>query len=456
MDRITHLQREIAQREAELADLKAQLALAESQERLSDEHEDEASGWKWPLSRREYDRYSRQMVVPKFGLQGQLKLRKTRVLLVGAGGLGCPAAAYLAGSGVGKIGIVDGDVVDTSNLHRQICHSTGRVGTSKVDSVITFLKELNPDIAYRAHHGHLTTLNARDIVSGYDVVLDCTDHPASRYLVSDICVLLGRPLVSASALQTSGQLMRLNDGPGRGPCYRCVFPRPPPPESVVGCGEGGILGPVVGVMGVLQALEAIKLIVADGGPPPAPPTMLIFSAADPATPFRSVRMRGRRRDCFACGDDARLTLGSLETSMDYVRFCGVRAPVRLLAPEERVSPEEYVVAAARGGHVLIDVRDREPFTLGSIDGSINIPIGRFTSHRVAEGEDAGKLPEWWPADAVPPGAPIYLVCRVGNDSQIAARKLKDLGLDRGGRFIGDIRGGLQAWRETVDPTMPST
>ncbi|EHK50419.1 hypothetical protein TRIATDRAFT_297199, partial [Trichoderma atroviride IMI 206040] len=201
------------------------------------------------------------MIVPNFGLQGQLHVKHARVLVVGAGGLGCPAAAYLAGAGVGTLGLVDGDAVEVSNLHRQVAHSTGRVGMMKVDSAVAYLKGLNPTIIYNAHATHLTPLNAEEIVSQYDLVLDCTDHPTSRYLISDICVLLSKPLVSASAFQTSGQLIVLNNPPGKGPCYRCVFPKPPPPESVVGCGEGGIIGPVVGTMGVLQALEAIKLIV---------------------------------------------------------------------------------------------------------------------------------------------------------------------------------------------------
>jgi adenylyltransferase/sulfurtransferase len=207
------------------------------------------------------------------------------VLIVGAGGLGCPAAAYIAGAGVGTIGIVDGDVVETSNLHRQILHSTAKVGMKKVDSAISFLTSyclpslfyfyntyrlcrLNPNLRYIAHGEHLTPQNAREIVEKYDLVLDCTDHPTSRYLISDICVLLHKPLISASALRTDGQLIVLNSPPlpagdaSGGPCYRCVFPKPPPAESVVSCGDGGILGPVVGTMGVLQALEAVKLITA--------------------------------------------------------------------------------------------------------------------------------------------------------------------------------------------------
>lgn len=295
-------------------------------------------------------------------------------------------------------------------------------------------------------------------------MLDCTDHPTSRYLISDICVLLAKPLVSASAFQTSGQLIVLNNPPGKGPCYRCVFPKPPPPESVVGCGEGGIIGPVVGVMGVLQALEAIKLIIRGDHLKSRSNTLateeedvqkvglLLFSAMGDV-PFRTVRMRGKRKGCFACssGDATALTLNELKTSMDYVQFCGVNEPVRLLRPEERISVAEYErISRENKSHLLLDVREKEHFGVCSIQGSVNIPISRFTAHR-GQGADLSDL---IPGD-VPPDAPIYIVCRVGNDSQIAARKLKDWGVDRNGeRFVGDILGGLKAWKEAVDPSLP--
>ncbi|KAF5714731.1 molybdenum cofactor biosynthetic enzyme [Fusarium globosum] len=410
MEEVDNLRREIAKREVELADLRSQLAAAESQARESQE------SWKWPLDNHEYERYSRQMIVPNFGLQGQLRLRKAKVLLVGAGGLGCPAAAYLAGSGIGTIGLVDGDEVEVSNLHRQVAHSTGRVGMSKVQSAITYLKE---------------TL---------------------RILYQDICVLLSKPLVSASAFQTSGQLIVLNNPPGKGPCYRCVFPTPPPPDSVVGCGEGGIIGPIVGTMGVLQALEAIKLISRGDleihGEAKTPMLLLFSGMSD--TPFRSVRMRGRRKTCLACGDENRLALDELKNSMDYVQFCGVKQPVQLLQPDERVTAKEYdeLSKLENKGMLLVDVREKEHFDLCNIAGSVNIPISRFMS---ARGE---ATPEGWPSD-LPHSTPIYVVCRVGNDSQIAAQKLKDLGLGNDGqRFIGDILGGIKSWKDTVDPSVP--
>lgn len=325
--------------------------------------------------------------------------------------------------------------------------------SSSPANCVTDDDRLNPTITYKAHHTHLTPQNAQEIVSQYDLVLDCTDHPTSRYLISDACVLLGKPLVSASAFQAAGQLMVLNNPPGKGPCYRCVFPKAPPPESVVGCGEGGIIGPVVGVMGVLQALESIKLIIRGDLEPSDLParqmTMLIFGAmAD--TPFRTVRMRGRRADCFACSDgpDA-LTLEQMASSLDYVQFCGVVQPVKVLEPHERVTVAQYQKAESQP-HLLIDTREKEHFSLNTLPNAINIPISRFMSHR----KDADTASDWVPPE-LPPTAPIYVVCRVGNDSQLAARKLKDLGFDNDGqRFIGDIQGGIKAWKDAVDPTMP--
>lgn len=363
---------------------------------------------------------------------------------------------------------------------------------------------LNPLPEYVPHRHHLTPQNAEAIVGAYDLVLDCTDHPTSRYLISDACVLLRKTLVSASALRTDGQLIVLNCPPtpqgvfpapsplakagtstmtaatAAPPCYRCVFPKPPPPESVVSCGEGGILGPVVGVMGVLQALEAIKIVAAGlhlpaaaAPAPPPPPTLLLFSGAAVGQPsFRSVRMRTRRRDCFACGEGggARLSLETLRSgSLDYVAFCGgMSGPVRVLGEEERVSAGAYRGLLAqeppegqdKARSVLLDVREKELFDVGCIQGAVNIPYSKIqSSGRVKrpEGVDAtteAELPDWIPPD-LPGHAPIYVVCRVGNDSQLVAKQLKDLGLGRDGeRFIGDIKGGMRAWKQEVDDTLP--
>jgi adenylyltransferase/sulfurtransferase len=398
---------------------------------------------------------------------GQLRLHAASVLIVGAGGLGCPAAAYISGAGVKCLGIVDGDKVEVSNLHRQILHNSSTIGSWKVDSAIRNLSGLNPNIEYKAYREHLSPENAANIVSHYDIVLDCTDHPKSRYLISDICVLLQKPLVSASALRTDGQLMVLNypantQGSNTGgPCYRCIFPKPPPANQVVSCGDGGIFGPVVGVMGVLQALEAIKLLIEglkvsdisdaelhESKVLPSP-SLLLFSANSPS-PFRTVRLRPRRPDCFACSSNGGLTLESVTSgSLDYVAFCGSTAPVELLSSEEQISAKQY--SEVRNGisndHVLLDVREKVQFDICNIDGSINVPFSKLQGRLDTT---YPWLPERYPADA-----PIYVICRLGNDSQVITRKLKESGLDDNGRrSILEIKGGLRAWKKDVDSSWP--
>jgi adenylyltransferase and sulfurtransferase len=334
---------------------------------------------------------------------------------------------------------------------------------------------LNPNVKYNAYREHLTLENAINIISQYDIVLDCTDHPKVRYLISDTCILLSRPLVSASALKTDGQLIILNYPPRPagdrtgGPCYRCVFPKPPPADQIVNCSDGGILGPVVGAMGVLQALQAIKLIISgvsiedtttsefDHTTSFPPPSMLIFSSSNINNPFRVVRLRSRRPDCFACSAKAELTETLLMSgSLDYVAFCGELAPVDILLPEERISAKKYAELKGNGKeeHLLVDVREKVQFDICNIEGSINIPFSEIQgSPMLRSGQ--GDPPDWLPPD-LPPCAPIYVVCRLGNDSQIVTKKFKDIGLDcNGTRYIADIKGGLKAWREQVDGSWPA-
>lgn len=483
-DKAEQLRHKITQAEKELQDLRRQLSELESS--TADPKLDQGFGltsdynyvtktvteWKWPLREEEYSRYGRQLILPTVGIKGQLNLKSSAVLIVGAGGLGCPAAAYLAGAGVGTLGVVDGDTVEVSNLHRQIAHSTSRVGMMKVDSLVEYCRGLNPEVTYIPHREHFTPQNAESIVSKYDLVLDCTDHPTSRYLISDICVLLQKTLVSASALRTDGQLVVLNNPPAAqgatdgGPCYRCVFPKPPPADSVVSCGEGGILGPVVGVMGVLQALEAIKLISGGLGKEAnstpkelVAPSLLLFSATS-ATPFRSIRMRSRRPHCFACSSGSTLTLKELKSgSLDYVQFCGVTSPVNILKPDERITATEYNNILAEQPdkkHLLLDVREKEHFNIASIPGAINVPFSTLQTRSKSTTNDENSRPEYIP-ESLPTHAPIYVVCRVGNDSQLVTQRLKEMGLDGGGgRFVGDIKGGMLAWKHEVDKTMPFT
>ncbi|EEH43195.1 uncharacterized protein PADG_08015 [Paracoccidioides brasiliensis Pb18] len=532
------LQQQIATTEVQLSQLKAELERTERQiateiaETASHQENGKESQReelpqgrirRYPLQQDEYRRYGRQMIVEQIRLDGQLKLRGSSVLIVGAGGLGCPAALYLAGAGVGVLGIVDGDTVEASNLHRQVLHRTKYVGKLKVDSAIEYLKELNPRPKYIPYPTHLTPQNAPEIFTPYSIILDCTDNPATRYLISDTAVLLRKPLISASALRTDGQLMILNYPPANpssgtststststsavsGPCYRCIFPKPPPAASVISCADGGILGPVVGVMGVLQALETIRVLTQPTGTDnpnhsaspsagrhhqPIVPTLHLFSAfSNP--PFRSVRLRPRRVDCAACSATGTITLESLRGgSMDYVQFCGgVAGSLALLGDEERLSATEYwrrYAQAAAGleegdeaadgdgdveSPILIDVREAVQYGIGAIAGSINIPMSQIMSapsatsdvdpprETACNGLDIdGKptLPSWLPPQLLDTSSkkPIHVVCRLGNDSQVVVRKLKELGVDRGGeRWVGDIRGGLRAWREEVEADFP--
>ncbi|KAF2277901.1 molybdopterin biosynthesis protein moeB [Westerdykella ornata] len=453
---------------------------------LSHPEEENVPPRRWPLENSEYKRYGRQLIMPEIGLQGQLRLKQASVLIVGVGGLGCPAAAYLVGAGVGTVGLIDGDVVEESNLHRQILHSTARVGMTKVDSAIVALSSLNPNVNLVAHPARLTPESSLSIMQDYDLVLDCTDNPASRYLISDTCVLLGKPLVSASALRTEGQLMVLNNPPlppggaNGGPCYRCIFPKPPAFETVVSCGEGGILGPVVGTMGVLQALETIKVLsrgvkglAANGTTSPEPPTLTMFSAYG-SPMFRTIRLRGRRQTCASCGAKATVTPEALKSgSLDYALFCGSVAPVDALTANERISVDNYAKIRTEANpftgsqpsndsHILIDVREGVQFDLCSLEGSVNIPFSEISRtplkpmrEDVAGNHDATPEEGWVAALRSHPEKPIFVICRLGNDSQLTVKKMKALGLDNGGkRWIGDIKGGLRAWRENVDQDFP--
>lgn len=271
--------------------------------------------------------------------------------------------------------------------------------------------------------------------------------------------------MSASALKTEGQLTVLNYPPrpaadlSGGPCYRCVFPKPPPADQLVSCSDGGILGPVVGVMGVLQALEAIKLIVAGVSIADttfsdfeersiSPPSLLLFSSNSP-NPFRVVRLRSRRHDCFACSAKALLTNESLLSgSFDYVAFCGVANPVKLLSSEDRIAARKYAALQEGVGkdHLLVDVREKVQFDICNIDGSINVPFSTLQKRNI------DSVPSWLPGD-LPPNAPIYVVCRLGNDSQIVAKMFQESHLG-GSRYIGDIEGGLRAWKAQVDSGWP--
>jgi adenylyltransferase/sulfurtransferase len=348
----------------------------------------------------------------------------------------------------------------------------------KVDSLITHLKGLNPLPTYISHPVHITPQNAADIISQYDLVMDCTDNPATRYLISDVCVLLQKPLVSAASVQKSGQLIVLNCPPtpqgtvdgNCAPCYRCCFKNPPPPSSMMSCGEAGIMGPVVGMMGVAQAGEAIKIIASalhlpsqSDGPERnlRQPSLLIYtydleSAVGPYS-FRALKMGSRKKNCFACGENSTLTLEGIKSgNPNYDQFCSVPTSSRSLLPEERITAAAYHRARERGElpeHILLDTREKEHFSLGKIDGAVNLPFSKFLMKAAAIKRDGSPVDDILPTDSTGVDTPIFVVCRRGLDSQEAVEKLKELGLDNGGqRKIVDIIGGMKAWKEEADPS----
>ncbi|KAJ7090203.1 molybdenum cofactor synthesis 3 [Mycena belliarum] len=387
------------------------------------------------LSLEDYPRYGRQMILDGFGLTGQLKLQSSSVAVVGAGGLGCPALQYLAAAGIGRIGIIDHDVVEVSNLQRQILHDESKVGMAKAESAARALRRINSKLTIDAICDALTPENAVELLSPYDTILDCTDNAPTRYLLSDTAVFLGKPLVSGAAQKFEGQLCTYNLGTV-GPCYRCLFPTPPARELVGTCEETGVLGAVTGVIGNMQALEAIKIIL---GLHDQRPSLLLFSALG-SPPFRSIKLRSRKTTCPACGD-SKQKVGDIK-EIDYVQFCGGPAPdwegrgLLVSDPNHRISVKDFSEAlqANREDIEIIDVRSPTEFGICSLPGSINVPLNELTANPhayVAKGE-------------------TFVVCRLGNDSQIAASSLRDAKKGR----IRDVIGGLRAWTQHVDPAFP--
>jgi len=387
----------------------------------------------------DYRRYGRQMILDGFGLPAQLKLQHSSVGVVGAGGLGCPALQYLAAAGVGRIGIIDHDIVEVSNLQRQILHNEQTVGMNKAMSAALSIKKLNHRTEVVAVTEAISSSNAVSILSSYDVILDCTDNSPTRYLLSDIAVSLGKPLVSGAAQKFDGQLCTYNMGED-GPCYRCLFPQPPAQEMVGTCEETGILGVVTGIIGNMQALEAIKIITGlhDGRP-----SLVLFSALG-IPPFRTVKLRSRKPSCPACGKEGQ-KIGQIQDT-DYVAFCGGERPdweTRGLVEHDGTSriraKELKSVLSVQDAVKIIDVRPRTEFGICQLPGTTNVPL----SDLVAD-----------PASFLPAGdevKSIYVVCRLGNDSQIAADVLR--GVARGIE-VRDLVGGLKAWAKDVDPSFP--
>lgn len=396
------------------------------------------------LSKDETARYSRQMLCPEIGKRGQLKLKSSSVLIVGAGGLGCPSSLYLTAAGIGRLGIIDSDVVETSNLHRQVLHSEGTRGMAKVDSAVDRLQQLNSNVTFEKHQVRLTRANALDIIKNYDIVVDGTDNPMARYLLSDACVLLKKPLVSGSALRFEGQITVYNYDHDT-PCYRCVFPEPPPAGTVTNCADGGVLGVVPGIIGNLQAIEAIK--IAAGIAPAYAGVLLLYDGL--SGKFRHVQLRKRKDDCISCGKAPSIT----SDLIDYEAFCGVTcaAPVKILAPEERVTVQEYnSVLQSKQKHILIDVRPQLQQDIIKLDNAVSIPLARIVKE-----DGVQMVQDLIDKTFTEPSEPkkVFVMCRRGNASQKATRELKNR-LEEDNVEIKDIIGGIEKWSTDVDPELP--
>lgn len=398
------------------------------------------------LSKEEIVRYSRQIIIPEIRVKGQTKLKTSSVLIVGAGGLGCPAAIYLAAAGVGHIGLIDYDQIDETNLHRQILYTTDDVGQRKVKAAARLLKRSNNHVKVTEYDMELNSKNALPVVGQFDVIVDATDNLATRYLLNDACVIQGRPLVSGSALQFEGQLTVFNyDG---GPCYRCLYPQPPPPETVASCGDVGVIGAVPGVIGVLQALETIKIIV--GLSDILSSRMLVFDGT--SSVFRNIKLRGKNKSCEVCGASPTIT-----ELIDYEQFCGSPANdkvrhLNLLEKDERISPAELKNWQQNNvPHVVVDVRSDNEFEMCSIPDAVNIPLAEMDKNENLEQlKDIIQNKREKSCDVVN----VCVVCRRGNDSQLGVRQLKKLLDDISLVSIQDLRGGLHGWAFGVDPSFP--
>jgi len=374
-----------------------------------------------PLSAEEIVRYSRHLLIPEVGLEGQGELKAGSALIVGMGGLGTPAATYLAAAGVGRIGLVDLDVIEKSNLQRQVLYSEQDLGADKVEVAASRLRAVNPNVKVEPHKITLNSTNALALLKDYDVIIDGTDNFPTRYLINDACVLLDKPDIYASILRFDGQASVFYAR--KGPCYRCLFPEPPPPGAVPSCAESGVLGVLPGIMGSIQAAQAISLLLRTGEPLIG--RLLVFNAVD--STFTELRIK-KNPECPICG--ANPTVREL---IDYEQFCGVGRNQQFAAME--VTPRELKVEIERGRHVvLLDVREPFEFNICHLQGAKLVPLGLLTT-RLGELDNATE---------------IVVYCHTGKRSARAAEMLTAAGFPR----VRNLQGGIKAWAEEVDPTMP--
>lgn len=375
-----------------------------------------------PLTHAELRRYGRHVVMPEMGLEGQQRLKAGRVLLVGAGGLGSPAALYLAAAGVGTIGIADFDAVEESNLQRQVLHGTASLGRDKLESAAARIADLNPLVRVVRHPVRIDRGNALDVLAGYDVVLDGADNFATRYLVNDACVRLGLPDVHGSILRFEGQASVFDAG--RGPCYRCLFPEPPPAGAVPSCAEAGVLGVLPGVIGSIMATEAIKILLGADGVLRG--RLLLYDAL--AMRFRELRIR-RDPACPACGPGGRST-----ELPDYESLCGAR-PEPASAARAGISAEALAARLAGAEPpVVLDVREPQEWAIGRLPGAVHIPLGVLPVR----------------AHELDPAREIVVYCHHGVRSQRAIEWLSGRGFGR----LHNLIGGIDAWSTRVDGGVP--
>lgn len=382
------------------------------------------------LSHEEIRRYSRHLIMPEVGIQGQRKLKQASVLLIGTGGLGSPLALYLTAAGIGRLGLVDYDVVDETNLQRQVIHRTSDVGKPKLESAAAKLSDMNPYIVIEKHNTPLTSENALEIMRNYDVIIDGTDNFPTRYLVNDACVLLGKPNVYGSVFRFEGQVSVFYAK--EGPCYRCLFPEPPPPGLVPSCAEGGVLGILPGTIGTLQATEAIKLILGIGQPLIG--RMLLYDAL--SMTFDTIRVR-KNPNCPVCSAQPSIT-----ALIDYEAFCGVPAHDRSDYKEKNAQHKVRSINVhdlkarldAGAPVVIVDVREPHEWEISAIEGSLRIPKGQVVA-RAAE---------------IPRDVEVVVQCKSGIRSRDAILMLQELGFTN----LVNLVGGINAWAREIDPSLP--
>lgn len=377
------------------------------------------------LTRDEILRYSRHLLIPEVGLEGQRRLKSASALVIGTGGLGSPVAMYLAAAGVGNLGLVDYDVVDASNLQRQIIHGTNRVGQLKVESARARLTDLNPSVQVDVYNEPFTRFNARSIADRYDVILDGTDNFPTRYLSNDVSVMLGKPNVYASIYRFEGQVSVFDAR--RGPCYRCLFPEPPPPGLVPSCAEGGVLGVLPGTVGTIQATEALKLLLDIGEPLIG--RLLLYDALTMSVEF--VRLK-KNPSCRVCGPNA-----DIHELIDYEEFCGVPGHDHDMVSAGDaldITAVELADRLKRDDLVLLDVREPHELEISKLPNSINIPLGTLAA-RLSELDSAREM---------------VVFCKSGTRSLRALELLASAGF----RKAKNLKGGINAWARDVNPELP--